>query len=358
MASSTRRPRAGPAPATSSATARSCSSDWKTEQEVVVKKSQTYWDAAHVRLNAIHFYPTENSDSEERDFRAGLLHVTYDLPHHQDRRLPRALPAVAPDLALPRGVLLPFQRHQPRDEGPARAARVGHGHRPRGIVKDVARGGQLPAHGLTPPDHRRLHFAAAASRPITTPRASCSPRRVIPAARGCRRWKSSSTPARTTARSPRSSSRCGARNSTSTRASTNQELKVYLDSQHTLNYDFARGAGSAITPTRSRSWACSSSAAATNDTGLIKPGVRPAHRRIRRRADRRRAAGGFPAGRDAPARRAPVAPIYFYTHAYLLQPSVKGWYPNILDRHMPKFIYLEETAPTEFKRLPAGRADA
>ena len=34
---------------------------------------------------------------------------------------------------------------------------------------------------------------------------------------------------------------------------------------------------------------------------------------------------------------------------------MKGWYANILNRHMPKFLYLEETAPTDFKRLAADR---
>ncbi len=53
---------------------------------------------------------------------------------------------------------------------------------------------------------------------------------------------------------------------------------------------------------------------------------------------------------------APVAPIYFYTNVYLLQPSVKGWYNNVQDRHMPQFIYLEETAATEFKKLPLAAA--
>ena len=39
--------------------------------------------------------------------------------------------------------------------------------------------------------------------------------------------------------------------------------------------------------------------------------------------------------------------MYFYTNVYLKQPSVKGWYPNFLNRHMPQFIYLDEAAPVE-----------
>ena len=44
--------------------------DWKDEQEVVAVKSKTYWGAAQVRLNAIHFIVTETIDVEESAFRA------------------------------------------------------------------------------------------------------------------------------------------------------------------------------------------------------------------------------------------------------------------------------------------------
>jgi len=37
----------------------------------------------------------------------------------------------------------------------------------------------------------------------------------------------------------------------------------------------------------------------------------------------------------------PMIPIYFYTNVYLIQPSVKGWYPNNLNIHNYKFVYLE-----------------
>ena len=47
-----------------------------------------------------------------------------------------------------------------------------------------------------------------------------------------------------------------------------------------------------------------------------------------------------------------MIPIYFYTRVYLMQPSVKGWHSNILDVHMPQFIYLEDVPAV----LPSGVA--
>jgi oligopeptide transport system substrate-binding protein len=40
----------------------------------------------------------------------------------------------------------------------------------------------------------------------------------------------------------------------------------------------------------------------------------------------------------------PILPIYFYRSKSLIQPSVKGWNPTLLDHHPYKHIYLE--APT------------
>ena len=54
--------------------------EWHLNQHMVLAKSPTYWDAAKVRLSAIHLYPSESRDAEERAFRAGQLHLTEALP--------------------------------------------------------------------------------------------------------------------------------------------------------------------------------------------------------------------------------------------------------------------------------------
>ena len=38
---------------------------------------------------------------------------------------------------------------------------------------------------------------------------------------------------------------------------------------------------------------------------------------------------------------APILPVYFYTHAFLIRPNVKGWHPTILDHHPYKHVRLE-----------------
>ena len=45
--------------------------EWTPGSRLMVAKNARYWDAAAVRLNGIVFYPIENPDVEERNFRAG-----------------------------------------------------------------------------------------------------------------------------------------------------------------------------------------------------------------------------------------------------------------------------------------------
>ena len=45
---------------------------------------------------------------------------------------------------------------------------------------------------------------------------------------------------------------------------------------------------------------------------------------------------------DLLAAEAPILPLYFYVHLTLRHPTVKGWYPTLLDHHPYKYVYLEK----------------
>ena len=54
--------------------------EWRPNSFIRVVRNPHYWDAAHVRLQEIRFYPLEDENAEERAVRAGQLPVTYRLP--------------------------------------------------------------------------------------------------------------------------------------------------------------------------------------------------------------------------------------------------------------------------------------
>jgi oligopeptide transport system substrate-binding protein len=53
---------------------------WQPDANVTVSRNPFYWDRAHVRLNEIRFYPTDNPDTEELGFRSGQFHLTFRVP--------------------------------------------------------------------------------------------------------------------------------------------------------------------------------------------------------------------------------------------------------------------------------------
>src|SRR5690606_32180756 len=111
----------------------------------------TYWDAASVRLNAIHFHPSASIDAEERAFRAGQLHITEALPvskvdtYRRDRpevlRIDPFLDTYFYRLNVTRPVL---------NEAKVRHA-LSLAIDRHALVETITRGGQQPAVSFTPP---------------------------------------------------------------------------------------------------------------------------------------------------------------------------------------------------------------
>lgn len=54
--------------------------EWAPNARIVVTKNPRYWGAAETKLERIVFFPTEKADIEDLNFRAGQLHITFDVP--------------------------------------------------------------------------------------------------------------------------------------------------------------------------------------------------------------------------------------------------------------------------------------
>jgi len=54
--------------------------EWSPNARLVVAKNPRYWDAARTTIESVVFFPTEKSDTEDFNFRAGQVHVTFDVP--------------------------------------------------------------------------------------------------------------------------------------------------------------------------------------------------------------------------------------------------------------------------------------
>jgi oligopeptide transport system substrate-binding protein len=328
---------------------------WKTEQEVVVTKSPTYWAANRVRLHAIHYVVTDDIDGEEHEFRSHLLHLTYDVPQVKIDGYKKNDPEflqIAPYLGT-YYYKLNVTNPVLKDKRVRRALAMAIDR--DAIVKDVTRGGQLPAHCFTPPDI--AGFTSDSGVPMDIPGAQkLLAEAGYPDGKGLPPVNiliNSSQNHRAVAEAIQ---QMWTRNLHIDARIRNEEWKVYMDSVTNLDYCVARAGWIGDYADPYTFLGIMSTGNGNNNSGFASPEYdRLLHASC---------AALNPTERAADLQKAeailmdegPILPIYFYTRVYLKQPSVKGWYANILDVHMPQFIYLEETAPIEFKSQRLGSA--
>ncbi len=316
--------------------------EWRVNTVIVAKKSPTYWGRDTVRLNEIRFYPIDSADTEERAFRSGQLHVTETLPLSKievyRNRQPEVL-RVDPYL----GVY--FYRlnvtKPPLNDKRVRQALSAAMDR-TALVEKVARGGQRPAYHFTPPGTAGYYSRAKVSGDLAAARKLLA-EAGYPEGKGFPKVEllfNTSEAHRAIAEAIQQMWKVNLGVEVQL---VNQEWKVYLDSQHALNYQICRAAWIADYVDPNSFLDMFLTGGGNNDTGwsnaeydgLIAAASREAH----------------PAKRMEIFQRAeallldemPVIPIYFYTRVNLRRPEAKGWHPNILDSHPYKYVYLEDS---------------
>lgn len=313
---------------------------WQPNQVIAVEKSPTYWDAAHVRLQGIRFYPVDSRDAEERMFRSRQLHLTYVLPaakldaYRQEHpellrtdpyldtyflRLNVRVPALA-DPRIRRALSLAIDR--------------------AAITDKILRGGQRPAFAFTPPGLAGYEppagaaFDPAAARQLLAAAG-------YPAGRGFPPLEflyNTSENHRLIAEALQEMWR---RELGLDVHLVNQELKVVQSERRAGRYQilFSDWVGDYLDPLAFLEVMRGDSG--NNYTGWASKAYDSLLFAAARTTD--------PAARNAQLRDAesalladaPLVPLYYNTHVFLLRPSVQGWHPTLLDHHPYKHVWLE-----------------
>jgi oligopeptide transport system substrate-binding protein len=306
--------------------------EWTPNQRIVVEKSPTYWDAAHVKLAGLVFYPTDSVDAEERAFRAGQLHATYSVSLSKLAAYRRDQPAA---LRLDDYVDTFIFRFNTR-KAPLNDARV---RRALSLAIDrevitarLLRGGQTPAASFTPPNIPGYTPPAGPIRDLATAKkllaAAGYPDGVgLPA---IEILYDNSEINRLVVEAIQEMWR---RDLGVTASLVNQEKKVVFANRRTGNYQilFGNWVGDYLDPTTFLDlWR---SDAGNNHTGWGDPRYDALMDRANATVDTAARAALLREAEALMLEAAPIAPIYFNTHVYLLSPSVRGWKPSPMD-HM------------------------
>jgi oligopeptide transport system substrate-binding protein len=316
--------------------------DWKVNTVVVAKKSPTYWDHARVRLNEIRFFPIDSADTEERAFRSGQLHITETIPLSKIEVYKRKQPElihIEPYLGIY------FYRinvtKPPLNDKRVRQALVASIDR-EAIVEKITRGGQLPAYHFTPPgtagyqSRTRITLDLARAKKLLAEAG-------YPEGRGFPKVEllfNTSEAHRSIAEAIQQMWKVNLGIDVQL---VNQEWKVYLDSQHTLNYQLCRAAWIADYVDPNSFLDMWLTGGGNNDTGWSNAEYDRLIAQAARESNPERRFEIFQRAEALLLDELPLIPIYFYTRVGLRRPEVKGYYPNILDNHPYKYIYLEES---------------
>lgn len=314
--------------------------EWRPHQVIVVAKNPAYWDAATVRLNAIHFYPIDSVDAEERAFRSGQLHLTEFTPVGKiDSYLKTAPQLLRRDPYLGTYFYRFNTRRPPLNDVRVRRALALAPDR-RLITGQVTRGGQIPATSLTPPGTAGYTATAALSQDLDAARRLLA-QAGFPGGRGLPPLEllyNTSENHRAVAEALQEMWR---RELGVEVRLVNQEMKVVFAARRAGDFQVLRSdwIGDYLDPATFLDIFRGDSG--NNYTGWNNAEYDALLDAAARTADPAARFALFQKAESILLSEAPLMPLYHHTHVFLIQPSVKGWYANLLDHHPYKHVWLE-----------------
>ncbi len=314
--------------------------EWRINSRIRVRKSATYWDASTVTLNEIVFHTIDSNDVEERAFRSGQLHLTDSIPVNRIARYRRERPEfLRIDPYLGSYFFRVNVTRPPLDNRLVRRALAMSIDR-QAIVEKVWRGGQLPAGSFTPPN--TAGYTSASSIPYDPAQArDLLAQAGYPEGRGFPPIDilfNTSENHKLTAEAVQQMWRANLGVNVTL---TNQEEKVYFEARARMAYQIYRSTwiGDYIDPNSFLDlWITGGT---NNVTGWSNPAYDRLIAEAGQTSDQAARYGAFQQAEAILLDDAPILPVFFYTHAFLMHPSVKGWYPTILDHHPYKYVRLE-----------------
>ncbi len=312
---------------------------WRRGQQIVVARSPTYWDHENVRLTEIHFHTFDSVDAEERSFRSGQLHVTDALPPGKLESYRKLSPSpLRIDPLLGTYFLRLNVRRPGLGDARIRLA-LGLAVDRATLVDRVLRGGQAPADAFTPP-------GIGAYTPPPVQRHRLDEARKLLADAGHAGGEglpeldllyNSSENHKLIAEAIQEMWR---RDLGIRVRLVNEDQKSTEEARRAGTYDLLRSSWIADYSDPSSFLDVFRGDSSNNFTGWSNADYDTMLFRAARTQE--------PNARDALFERAerlllteaPVIPLFHYTHVFLIQPSVHGWYPTILDHHPYKAVSL------------------
>jgi len=314
--------------------------EWLPNQRIVAARNPHYWDAKTVKLDEIHFLPTEDVATDERNFRTGQVHMTNTLPVAKidvyRREFPESL-RIDPYLGI-YFFRCNVARPPLNDKRVRRALALAIDR--ESIVKNVTRGDQIPAYGVCYP-------GTAGYVPRARLQGTLEEAKKLLAEAGYPEGKgmptiellyNTSENHRAIAEAIQQMWR---KNLGVNISLLNQEWKVYLDMQHTKNFTLQRGGWIADYLDPHVFYEIWEKDNGNNDTNWGTPEYDRLLQQALAAKNEQERYEIYQKMEAILVDELPILPIYYYTSVRAFSPKVKGYYPTLLDNHPYKHIWIE-----------------
>ena len=299
---------------------------WTPNARIVLEKNPRHREAAQNKLERVVFFPIENPDVEERDFRAGQLHVTFNLPVTKIAAWRKQDPAklrIDPTLQIN---FLRFNTTRPPLNDPRVRRALALTIDRAALAQSVLQGSRAPAMVMTPPGTGGYTARAAVATNVPEARKLLADA-GFPGGQGL---PVVDIQARTDEIMPRVAEALQAmwQRDLGFRTTVSAlEQKTWIQNQQTVNYGISTAAWTADFPDPVNFLGMFTENSAYNWTGWKNAGYDKLMDTAAATADAKQRFELFQQAEALLLGEAPVTPLFFGAQTYLVHPAVKGWEP-------------------------------
>lgn len=314
---------------------------WDLGQKMVFEKNPLYWNQANVKLNGIHMLCMGGGSTQERAFRAGQLHVTDVLPLNKyaalkEKNAPELFvaPAWGTYCYAFNTAKAPFNDRKVRQALSLAIDR-------KMLIERVVMGDKMPAYTFTPPEGTSYIPPEGLKEDITKAKELLA-QAGYPNGQGFPKVKILFNSSEAHSQIAEALQAMWYKNLNIIIDIDSEEWKVFLNTRKAKNFDIVRGnwMGDYLDPlaflevyTSFNGNNYTSFASQAYDNLIAESNTTPDPQeryKILQKAE------------SLLLEEIPVLPLYYFNTVHLLDPRVKGWYPNILNLHPFNAVYFED----------------